>query len=142
MMFFIGILSGLILIVISIFHVYWAFGGRYAVDAVIPTQTNKKSVLNAPPFLTFLVAVFVMLIAITYLHEANFYDFQFLPEFIKEYGLTIFASIFFIRAVGDFKYVGFFKKIKSTKFGINDTKFFSPLCLFLALSGVLILILK
>jgi hypothetical protein len=44
-----------------------------------------------------------------------------------------------LRAIGDFNYVGFFKKIKHTKFGKNDTKYFSPLCLTI---GVLTIILE
>ncbi|WP_281635816.1 DUF3995 domain-containing protein [Flavobacterium marginilacus] len=44
-----------------------------------------------------------------------------------------------MRAIGDFNYVGFFKKIKLAKFGKNDTKYFSPLCLII---GILTLILE
>jgi hypothetical protein len=38
------------------------------------------------------------------------------------------AIIFLIRAIGDFRYVGFLKKIKNTKFAKKDTKYYSPLC--------------
>jgi hypothetical protein len=56
------------------------------------------------------------------------------------YGNLIIAIIFFIRAVGDFKFIGFFKTIKSTRFGINDTQIFSPLCIIISLLSLLIFI--
>jgi hypothetical protein len=50
------------------------------------------------------------------------------------------ACSLFIRAIGDFKFVGFFKVVKSTSFAANDTWIFSPLCLILALVSVLIVV--
>ncbi|SNR15598.1 DUF3995 domain-containing protein [Tenacibaculum jejuense] len=142
MTFFIAIICSIILLIISLFHFYWAFGGTFGLDRVIPTNTKQVKVLKAPPILTLLVAFFVLLIFSSYIQVAKIYDFYFLPQWIKTNGLLIFSSIFLLRAIGDFKYVGFFKRIKQTKFAVNDTKFFSPLCLFLALSGYLLLFLN
>lgn len=36
------------------------------------------------------------------------------------------------RAVGEFKYLGFFKRVRGTKFATLDTLVYSPLCLLLA----------
>ncbi len=36
------------------------------------------------------------------------------------------------RAVGDFKYVGFFKKLRDSRFATLDSWLYSPLCLLLA----------
>jgi hypothetical protein len=36
------------------------------------------------------------------------------------------------RAVGEFKYVGFFKRVRGSKFATLDTLVYSPLCLLLA----------
>lgn len=36
------------------------------------------------------------------------------------------------RAVGEFKYVGFFKRVRGTRFATLDTFVYSPLCLLLA----------
>ena len=40
------------------------------------------------------------------------------------YGLWIIASLFMLRAIGEFKYVGFFKKYKHIQFGKNDTRYY------------------
>jgi len=40
------------------------------------------------------------------------------------------------RAVGDFKYVGFFKTVRASRFAVLDTWFYSPLCALLALGAL------
>jgi hypothetical protein len=42
------------------------------------------------------------------------------------------------RAVGDFKYVGFSKRVRGTPFARLDTWIYSPLCLLLALGVALV----
>ena len=61
-----------------------------------------------------------------------------LPLWLEKYGLWIIAGIFILRAIGEFKYVGFFKKIKQTKFGQNDTNYYSPLCLLIGILTIFI----
>jgi hypothetical protein len=46
------------------------------------------------------------------------------------------ALLFLARAIGDFRLVGFFKRLRGTRFASLDTRYYSPLCLGLAL-GVL-----
>lgn len=45
------------------------------------------------------------------------------------------ATGLIVRAVGEFKYVGFFKRVRGSKFATLDTFVYSPLCLLLG-SGV------
>ena len=42
------------------------------------------------------------------------------------------------RAVGEFRYVGFFKRVRGTKFARLDTLLYSPLCLLLAVGVTLV----
>jgi hypothetical protein len=42
------------------------------------------------------------------------------------------------RAVGEFKYVGFFKRVHGTKFARLDTLLYSPLCLILSVGVALV----
>jgi hypothetical protein len=56
-----------------------------------------------------------------------------LPLWLSRYWLWIIAAIFLLRAIGDFNYVGFFKKYRQTIFGRNDTRYYSPLCLLIAM---------
>ncbi|WP_317130658.1 DUF3995 domain-containing protein [Psychroserpens sp. NJDZ02] len=50
--------------------------------------------------------------------------------------------IFLLIAIGEFKYIGFFKSIKKTDFGKLDTKLLSPLCLIIAIFGIVIQLVK
>ena len=38
------------------------------------------------------------------------------------------AAVFAIRAIGEFRYCGFFKKIRNSEFAYWDTRIYSPLC--------------
>ena len=42
------------------------------------------------------------------------------------------------RAIGDFKYVGFFKRVRDSRFARLDTMVYSPLCLLLAVGVALV----
>ncbi|MDY7394845.1 DUF3995 domain-containing protein [Aureibaculum sp. 2210JD6-5] len=65
-----------------------------------------------------------------------------IPSWILTYGTWIIPAIFLLRAIGDFKYIGFFKRVKSTDFAKLDTKFFSPLCLTISTLGILIAVIN
>jgi hypothetical protein len=43
-----------------------------------------------------------------------------------------------LRAVGEFRYVGLFKRVRGTKFAVLDTYLYSPLCLLLAVGVALV----
>ena len=58
---------------------------------------------------------------------------QYSTELNPKYILYFLIAVFFLRALGDFKYIGFFKKIRNTSFAKSDTWFFSPLCLLISL---------
>ena len=49
----------------------------------------------------------------------------------------IVTGLFFLRAIGEFRYVGFFKRVRDTAFAKADTRFYSPLCVFIAVLSLL-----
>lgn len=134
----ISILLFLVFLFLSGIHFYWALGGRWGSAAVYPTIDDaiKPQMPGVVP--TLIVAVGFLFMGLFILLKAEFIAVS-IPLWISSYGLWILAAIFTIRAIGDFKYAGFFKKIKHTEFGKYDTKYYSPLCVLLV---VLILILE
>lgn len=142
MTFFLGLICGFILLTIAMFHIYWALGGRFGIEEVLPTKNNIDKVILPNAFITFMVAVVFIGITLLYLNGAGIYKVSGVSEWVKQKGLLLFAIVFMIRAIGEFRYVGFFKRIKNTRFGINDTKYFSPLCAFLSIGGLLIYFLN
>jgi hypothetical protein len=47
------------------------------------------------------------------------------------------SAVLFLRAVGDFRAVGFSKRVRDTRFAWWDTRLFSPLCLAMAVLAAL-----
>ncbi|WP_455755569.1 DUF3995 domain-containing protein [Sulfurimonas sp.] len=133
----VSIITILALIIMGIFHFYWAFGGNVGLNKALPTKDGIK-LLNPSKALTFFVGLVLIIFAyITY--ALQFYDFTIIQnKVIYQYSGIFLSIIFTLRAIGDFNAVGFFKKINNTEFAIYDTKYFSPLCLIL---GVIFAIL-
>lgn len=61
-----------------------------------------------------------------------------LPEWLVHIASWIVPGIFLLRAIGEFKYVGFFKKIRSTSFAKRDSKYYAPLCLGIGIIGFIV----
>ena len=138
----IAIILFLIFLFISSIHIYWAFGGNWGSDAVLPTKDdNNTKVLNPSILPTLIVAFGLLGFGLHILIISGLIAFD-IPQWLSNYGLWIIASIFTLRAIGDFKYVVFFKKIKLTKFGENDAKYYSPLCLTIAILSIILELIK
>lgn len=133
----IAIALSLIFIALSGIHFYWAFGGKWGGAAAIPTKENNEPVMKPRTFETLIVALGLLGFGLFVLIKSGFIQFR-IPEWFMDYGMWIITAIFFLRAIGEFRYVGFFKRIKGTHFAEMDTKLFSPLCLVIALLAVLI----
>ncbi len=126
----------LILVVLGGFHFYWFFGGLWGLEKVIPTKDGLSS-LAIPKIATLFVAVVLVLFGLVYLMKSELLSIDG-PNWIINYGYWFIPSIFILRAIGDFKYVGFFKKIKHTTFAKADSKVFIPLCLAIGIMGLLV----
>jgi len=84
-----------------------------------------------------IVGSFLIMFGLFYLLKSELVDFQ-IQNWLATFGGWTIPIIFILRAMGVFKYVGFFKKIKNTDFGKNDSKLFSPLCLAIGTVGVIV----
>jgi hypothetical protein len=135
------ILIGFILFIIFLFlaciHVYWGLGGKWGTNAAIPTKEENKKLMNPGLFECFVVAFGLIGFGTFCLIKAGIIIFD-LPRWLLNSGLWIISSVFLLRAIGEFKYVGFFKKVNTTKFAKMDTKYYSPLCLFISVSGMIL----
>lgn len=128
----------LIFLFLSGIHFYWAFGGKWGASAAIPTKDDAQAVMNPGIVATLIVAVGLLAFGLLPLIISGIIYFP-IPLWLHHSGLWIIAGIFILRAIGEFNYVGFFKKHKYTTFGKNDSNIYSPLCL---LIGVLALVLE
>ena len=136
-----SILLSLILIVLGMLHFNWAMGGKFGFAEVLPTKESGERVLNPKKIDSTIVGIVLTAFGIFYLLKSGLIEFN-LPEWIMKYGSWIIPSLFILRAIGEFKYVGFFKSVRKTDFGKLDTKLFSPLSLTIGILGILIQLLK
>jgi NADH:ubiquinone oxidoreductase subunit 6 (subunit J) len=128
----IGLLLFFTFFFLSVIHFYWGLGGKWGANAAIPIKANNEKVINPKLFECFVVAFGLLGFGLFILVKTQILSF-YLPNWLMKYGLLIISTIFILRAIGEFKYVGFFKKNKSTQFGQLDTKYYSPLCLAIGL---------
>jgi len=125
------IMTSILLITLALFHFYWALGYKWGFDKAIPTEIKGQRRLNPPKILTALVGIFLLGFAyVAYMLVQGHHD------TLRVYmGWTI-GIIFILRAIGEFKIVGIFKKIKGTLFAKYDTYLYIPLCLFIGYSFI------
>lgn len=126
----VSILTGLILFFLSSLHIYWAFGGRIGYLSVLP-ETGGKAAFQPGPFLTLGVAAVLFGFGTIALWNGGIVFTATKESSWLAFGVS---CIFFGRAIGDFRLVGFFKRIRGTGFAKQDDRIYSPLCVLLGSS--------
>ncbi|MBN3792461.1 DUF3995 domain-containing protein [Burkholderia sp. Ac-20353] len=117
---------------IALVHVYWACGGRAGKRATIP-ERDGKPLFQPSAAGTFAVAAALFASAGVVAARAGWL----LPRLDSNavaFGIVALALIFAVRAIGDFRYVGLFKRIRGSRFARMDTLCYAPLCVVLSLS--------
>jgi len=132
----IGLVS--IFTLLALIHFSWALGSTWGFENALPRNEAGNYVLNPAPWESAVVGLGLILFAMLYLIWADILPLT-LPGWLMSVGSWVIPLIFLLRAIGDFKYVGFFKSITSTDFARLDTIFYSPLCLILAVAGLVLL---
>jgi hypothetical protein len=126
-----GLIASVILALIGVVHVYWATGGQLGFDVALPVE-NGKPIFHPTRFATFIVAIGLFSMASIIIVKNS----AILPTQIEKaatIGLWLMVLVFLARAIGDFRYAGFFKRVRAGRFAWNDTFLYSPLCLLLAI---------
>jgi ABC-type uncharacterized transport system permease subunit len=126
---------------LSLLHVYWAFGGRWGWNVALPEQpvstvaesaAERVKVLAPSRASTLAVAGALAIVALVVgLTSGVFAPPQ--RHWTLTAILTVAAMVFLVRAVGDFRWVGFFKRSSRSIFAFWDTAVYSPLCVALGL---------
>jgi hypothetical protein len=123
-----------ILLVLSALHLYWAAGGKAGKAIAVPSL-NERPVLKPGPLTTAGVALALFAIAAVVAIQIGWITLPVLPHVrrLVRIAVWLIAAGFALRAIGDFRYVGFFKRIRGSRFARLDTLAYSPLCACLAL---------
>jgi hypothetical protein len=128
-----GAAAIVILLMLAGVHFYWAAGGTAGKGAAVPSA-NGRPAIKPSAFGTAMVAVGLCVISALLALRIGWLNLPALPGngVVVQVGAWLIAAVF-LRAIGDFHYVGFFKKIRDGRFARLDTLAYSPLCAGLAL---------
>lgn len=138
-MIFLVLINTVIFIMLSFVHIYWTMIGRKDLNAVLPTDGNGKQAKNTVVG-NFVIAALLGIFTFITIGNLNIYD-AFIDHSIIKYATIVIGILFILRAIGNFTSVGFFKKQNGTTFAIKDTRYYSPLCVFLGASSIAIALL-
>jgi hypothetical protein len=127
----------IVFLFLGLVHIHWALGGTWGYEKSLPANENGERILNPKKRDSAIVGLGLLFFSILYVFKSGITSIT-IPLWIWTYGSWLIPAIFLLRAIGDFKYVGFFKKVKHTVFGKADSKIFSPLCLLIAILAFLI----
>ena len=116
---------------VALLHIYWALGGRWFTDAVIPTRHTPhglERIFNPSPLAAVIVAGYLAAI-MGLAYAVSREETVVLTPMALRALLGVAGTIFLLRAIGDFRYMGFFKCVHGTPFAWWDTRLFSPFIL-------------
>lgn len=97
-------------------YVYWGLAGNLPEDALIPRDEDGVRLLDAHPAMTIASGVLQWISALIVI----------LPGTRLKLGL---AALLLLRAMGELNYIGFFKRVRGSRYATLDTWVYSPLCL-------------
>ena len=137
----IGSILCIVFLFLSGIHFYWGLGGKWGSNAAIPAKMNNERIMQPGLLACFVVALALLGFGLFMIVKSGIVSAP-LSGWLTHYGLWVISILFGLRAIGEFKYVGFFKKIKSTRFGQFDTRYYSPLCMAIALLTMALALLQ
>lgn len=123
-------------VILSLWHLYWLAGGAVGLRSVIP-EVDGAQAFHPPQLATLFVALALALCALLVAATAGLVQLPLSPTLLV-WGMRALALVFLLRAVGDFRLVGFFKRIRGTRFAAMDSWLYSPLSVLLAAAAFLV----
>ena len=119
---------------LGLMHVYWALGGRAGKSAAVPEINGQRAFVPTRAG-TLAVAAALFFAASVVAIAGGLFGVGGFKGFFRllAYGLS---ATFIARAIGDFRLVGFFKRVRDTRFARLDTFVFAPGCLAVGLAVI------
>ena len=129
MMTYLAVAGAALFTVIALIHYTWAATGRVP-PAVIPTRRDG-SPLFEPKRIESAVVATVLLVAALLLLQRGGVGPILVPKLLRVLGSGLVSVVMLMRGLGDFAYVGLFKRERYSLFGRMDTRYYTPLVLVL-----------
>lgn len=131
-----AILIVAVLAVLSALHLYWALGGQWGHAPAVPELEGRPS-FRPGTAATLLVAALLATAGVLVLGRvglgpaAGFHR-------LTRVGVWLVAAAFLLRAMGDFRLVGLFRRIGETRFAWWDRHLYTPLSLLLGIGTAIV----
>lgn len=119
---------------IAVLHAYWGLVGVGTRSAAVP-EVDGRPVFVPTRSACFAVAFALLAAAFVLLVRGGYVALPAAP-WLGAAGSASVGVVLVARAVGDFRYVGFFKRVRGSRFAVLDSRLFSPLCLALGASSL------
>ena len=133
-----GLVVSAIFVVLALWHFVMAMRSGSGVSGAVPSVDGKP--LFVPSRLaTVAVGVALVLFACLVAATAGVIATG-VPQTVLRWLSFALAAGLFARAVGEFKYVGLFKRVRGSRFATLDTLVYSPLCVLLGAGVALVAI--
>ncbi len=116
-------------VALSAIHVYWALGGGMGKAAAVP-ELNSRPAFVPSARSTLAVAVGLASCAVLVAASAGLVLSSSPAPWVTWLSFVL-GLVLIARAVGDFRLVGFFKRVRGTRFARLDSAVYAPLCLVL-----------
>lgn len=133
------LLAGLVCFVfaaLAVWHFFMAYLPPSVANAAVPS-VGGKALFKPSRAATLAVGVFLLLCASLVAATAGMVQLP-IGQFLLTWLSYVLALGLLARAVGEFRYVGFFKRVRGSRFAALDSWVYSPLCLLLAAGVALI----
>jgi len=123
------ILAG-ILGAVSLLYLYWGLGGTWLTDKASPVVDGRPLVELSGMRGVGAASASFMIAAVPVVA---------MRPMLRKCLLLLIAAAFAYRAIGDFRYFGFFKAVKDSSFAVWDTCVYSPLALLVSVLAALLI---
>jgi Protein of unknown function (DUF3995) len=121
-----------VFLLLALWHVWMALHPVAGLGVAVPSAGEKP--LFAPSrTATFAVAAALVVCAILVSATGSLIEIGLAQGVLAALSYALALGLL-IRAVGDFRYVGFFKRVRGTRFAHMDSLVYSPACALLALA--------
>ncbi len=122
---------------LSLVHIAWAIGVRLGGVHVLPERADGSLALRPGPGSALAVAGLLFIAALLVTQRVGLGR-ELIPAALVVPGCWALAGALILRSIGEFRYVGFFKRVRGTAFARMDARYYSPLALLLGIGAAVV----
>lgn len=134
-----GVVTASVLVLLSAGHLYWALGGRLGgrLEGVLLPEQDGQPVFRPSPAAAVGAAIVLLAAAAVLAIRAGALDSPFGEPTVRWAARAV-AAVFLLRSIGDFRWVGFFRRVRGTRFAYWDARVYTPVAFALGVGAAVV----